>query len=76
VGFVENMGKWMPDHRLTMTGIGVAMSGTRGSPSEGMRIELEAVAHDPEGAKTAKRDQKEKKGLFVLSREGEMDGLV
>ncbi|CAP61887.1 uncharacterized protein PODANS_5_2120 [Podospora anserina S mat+] len=42
---VRNLRTWMPDHQPIMTAIGVNKLGL-----EGMRIEVEAVAHDPEGA--------------------------
>lgn len=45
----ENFKKWMPDHQPIWTEIGVAKLG-----AEGMHVEIEAVAHDPEGAVKAK----------------------
>ncbi|KAL4905935.1 hypothetical protein BDW74DRAFT_177632 [Aspergillus multicolor] len=37
---VENLRKWMPDHKPVLTGVGVT-----GLALEGMRVEIEAVAH-------------------------------
>ncbi|RDW76447.1 RidA family protein [Aspergillus mulundensis] len=37
---VENLRKWMPDHKPVLTGVGVT-----GLALEGMRIEIEAFAH-------------------------------
>ncbi|KAL6409272.1 hypothetical protein AUP68_05644 [Ilyonectria robusta] len=45
----ENFKKWMPDHQPIWTEIGVAKLG-----AEGMNVEIEVVAHDPEGAVKAK----------------------
>jgi len=42
---VRNLKKWMPDHQPIMTAVGVAQLGL-----PGMRVEVEVVAHDPEGA--------------------------
>lgn len=42
----ENFKKWMPDHKPIWTEIGVAKLG-----AEGMNVEIEVVAYDPEGAK-------------------------
>ncbi|GAB1319880.1 Endoribonuclease L-PSP [Madurella fahalii] len=39
------MQKWVPNHRPILTGIGVAQLAL-----PGMRVEIEVVAHDPEGA--------------------------
>lgn len=41
----ENFKKWIPDHKPTWTAIGVAKLAL-----DGMRVEIEAVAHDPQGA--------------------------
>lgn len=38
--------KWMPDHKPIWTQIGVAKLG-----ADGMNVEIEVSAHDPEGAK-------------------------
>jgi enamine deaminase RidA (YjgF/YER057c/UK114 family) len=48
VASVGNLRKWMPDHQPILTCIGVKQLGL-----EGMRIEIEAVAHDEEGARVA-----------------------
>ena len=40
--------KWMPDHKPIWTEIGVKRLG-----APDMRVEIEVVAHDPEGAKSA-----------------------
>ncbi len=45
---VRNLKKWMPDHQPIMTAVGVNQLGL-----EGMRVEVEVVAHDPEGAEEA-----------------------
>lgn len=45
----ENFKKWMPDHQPIWTEIGVAKLG-----AEGMNVEIEVLAHDPEGAVKAK----------------------
>ncbi|KAL2140163.1 hypothetical protein VTI28DRAFT_4179 [Corynascus sepedonium] len=42
---VRNLKKWMPDHQPVMTAVGVAALGL-----EGMRVEVEVAAHDPQGA--------------------------
>lgn len=47
VAVVRNMKKWMPDHQPIMTCVGVK------ELFETMRIEIEVVAHDEEGAKLA-----------------------
>ncbi|KAH7175357.1 Endoribonuclease L-PSP/chorismate mutase-like protein [Dactylonectria macrodidyma] len=39
---VENFKKWMPDHQVIWTQIGVAKLG-----AEGMNVEIEVSAHDP-----------------------------
>lgn len=44
----ELYGKWMPDHKPIWTQIGVSQLG-----AEGMHVEIEVSAYDPEGAKTA-----------------------
>lgn len=43
--WVGCMKKWVPDHRPILTGVGVAQLSL-----PGMRVEIEVVAHDPEGA--------------------------
>ncbi|KAL5610609.1 hypothetical protein FOBRF1_006726 [Fusarium oxysporum] len=45
---VRNFKKWMPDHQPLWTCVGVPRLG-----EDDMRVEIEVVAHDPEGAKTA-----------------------
>ena len=45
----ENFKKWMPDHQPLWTEIGVAKLG-----ADGMNVEIEVSAHDPEGATKAK----------------------
>ncbi|KAM0193052.1 hypothetical protein ACHAPA_004017 [Fusarium lateritium] len=45
---VRNFKKWMPDHQPLWTCVGVTRLG-----EDDMRVEIEVVAHDPEGAKTA-----------------------
>ena len=45
---VRNLKKWMPDHQPILTCIGVKSLGL-----EGMRVEVEVVAHDEEGARAA-----------------------
>lgn len=45
---VRNLKKWMPDHQPILTCIGVNQLGL-----PGMRVEVEVVAHDEEGAKAA-----------------------
>ncbi|KAK4466337.1 Endoribonuclease L-PSP/chorismate mutase-like protein [Cladorrhinum samala] len=42
---VRNLQQWMPNHQPVMTAVGVAALGL-----EGMRVEIEVAAHDPEGA--------------------------
>ncbi|KAF7540793.1 hypothetical protein G7Z17_g12099 [Cylindrodendrum hubeiense] len=41
----ENFRKWMPDHQPIWTQIGVAKLGAKD-----MNVEIEVLAHDPEGA--------------------------
>ena len=43
---VRNCKKWMPNHKPINTMVGVTKLGF-----EGMRLEIEVVAHDEEGAK-------------------------
>ncbi|KAH6688365.1 Endoribonuclease L-PSP/chorismate mutase-like protein [Plectosphaerella plurivora] len=45
---VRNFRKWMPDHQPLWTCVGVTRLG-----EDDMRVEIEVVAHDPEGAKNA-----------------------
>ncbi|KAG5660918.1 hypothetical protein KAF25_002561 [Fusarium avenaceum] len=45
---VRNFKKWMPDHQPLWTCVGVSRLG-----EDDMRVEIEVVAHDPEGAKAA-----------------------
>ncbi|KAF5964506.1 Yer057p UK114 family [Fusarium coicis] len=45
---VRNFEKWMPDHQPTWTCVGVTRLG-----EDDMRVEIEVIAHDTEGAKTA-----------------------
>ncbi|KAJ4179716.1 hypothetical protein FALCPG4_014588 [Fusarium falciforme] len=45
----RNFKKWMPDHQPIWTCVGVTRLG-----EDDMRVEIEVVAHDPEGAKAAK----------------------
>lgn len=45
---VRNFRKYMPDHKPLWTCIGVARLG-----EDDMRVEIEVVAHDPEGAQAA-----------------------
>ncbi|OMP86112.1 hypothetical protein BK809_0003281 [Diplodia seriata] len=45
---VRNMKKYMPDHQPLWTCVGVTRLG-----EDDMRVEIEVVAHDPEGAKKA-----------------------
>lgn len=45
---VRNFEKWMPDHRPIWTCVGVPRLG-----EDDMRVEIEVVAHDPEGAQAA-----------------------
>ncbi|CAG9951555.1 unnamed protein product [Clonostachys rosea f. rosea IK726] len=45
---VRNFKKWMPDHQPIWTCVGVTRLG-----EDDMRVEIEVVAHDPEGAKAA-----------------------
>ena len=46
VASVRNLKKWLPDHRPILTCIGVTQLGL-----PGMRVEIEVIAHDEEGAK-------------------------
>ncbi|KAH9242563.1 hypothetical protein K456DRAFT_1743740 [Colletotrichum gloeosporioides 23] len=46
---VRNFKKWMPNHKALWTCVGVTRLG-----SDGMQVEIEVVAHDPEGAAAAK----------------------
>jgi enamine deaminase RidA (YjgF/YER057c/UK114 family) len=46
---VRNFKKWMPDHQPVWTCVGVTRLG-----EDDMRVEIEVVAHDPEGAEAAK----------------------
>lgn len=46
----RNLRKWMPDHRATVTEIGVRELGL-----EGMHFEIEVEAYDPEGAAEAEK---------------------
>jgi enamine deaminase RidA (YjgF/YER057c/UK114 family) len=44
IGFlVQNLKKWMPDHKSLLTCVGVSELAL-----EGMRVEIEAYAHDEE----------------------------
>ncbi|KIJ48719.1 hypothetical protein M422DRAFT_162319 [Sphaerobolus stellatus SS14] len=52
---VRNLRKWMPDHQPILTFIGVKQLGL-----EGMRVEVEVVAHDEEGAKVAAAERSAK----------------
>lgn len=45
---VRNFAKYMPDHQPIWTCVGVTRLG-----EDDMRVEIEVVAHDPEGAKAA-----------------------
>lgn len=45
---VRNFKKYMPDHQPIWTCVGVTRLG-----EDDMRVEIEVVAHDPEGAKAA-----------------------
>lgn len=45
---VRNFKKYMPDHQPLWTCVGVTRLG-----EDDMRVEIEVVAHDPEGAKKA-----------------------
>ncbi len=42
---IRNLREWLPDHQPILTCVGV-----KELALEGMRIEIEVVAHDPEGA--------------------------
>lgn len=42
----RNFAKWMPDHQPLFTCVGVTRLG-----EDDMRVEIEVVAYDPEGAK-------------------------
>jgi enamine deaminase RidA (YjgF/YER057c/UK114 family) len=53
---VRNFRKWMPDHQPLWTTIGVAKLG-----DDSMHVEIEVVAHDPEGAKKASEEGRTKK---------------
>jgi enamine deaminase RidA (YjgF/YER057c/UK114 family) len=46
---VRNFKKYMPSHKPIWTCVGVTRLGT-----DDMRVEIEVVAHDPEGAAAAK----------------------
>lgn len=46
---VRNFAQWMPDHQPIWTTVGVQRLG-----EDDMRVEIEVVAHDEEGAKAAK----------------------
>ncbi|KAM7200848.1 RutC family protein [Naviculisporaceae sp. PSN 640] len=46
--FIENLKKWTPGHQPLLTAVGVAKLGA--GDSAGMKLELEVVAFDPEGA--------------------------
>ncbi|RDW63051.1 RidA family protein [Aspergillus mulundensis] len=48
VAMVRNFRKYMPDHQPIWTCVGVTRLG-----SDDMRVDIEVVAHDPEGAKAA-----------------------
>lgn len=45
---VRNLRKWMPNHKPLFTCVGVTKLG-----EEDMRVEIEVVANDPEGAAAA-----------------------
>lgn len=46
IGYMtENLKRWIPDHKPIWTAIGVTKLGL-----VGMRVEIEAVAHDPQEA--------------------------
>lgn len=45
---VRNFRKWMPNHKALWTCVGVTRLG-----DDRMLVEIEVVAHDPEGAKAA-----------------------
>lgn len=45
---VRNFNKWMPNHKPIWTCVGVPRLG-----EDDMRVEIEVVAHDPEGAEKA-----------------------
>lgn len=45
---VRNFDKWMPNHKPLWTVIGVVKLG-----AEGMKVEIEVQAHDPQGSKEA-----------------------
>lgn len=47
---VENLKKWMPDHKPILTCVGVTQLGI-----EGMRLEIEVAAYDEEGAEEARK---------------------
>jgi enamine deaminase RidA (YjgF/YER057c/UK114 family) len=46
---VRNFKKYMPDHQPIWTCVGVTRLG-----EDDMRVEIEVVAHDPEGAKASR----------------------
>jgi enamine deaminase RidA (YjgF/YER057c/UK114 family) len=46
--FTKNFAKWMPNHKPIWTEVGVAKLG-----APDMRVEIEVVAYDPQGVKTA-----------------------
>jgi enamine deaminase RidA (YjgF/YER057c/UK114 family) len=48
VAAVRNLKKWSPDHQPTATCLGVNQLAL-----PGMRVEIEVIAHDEEGAKAA-----------------------
>ncbi|KAL2810251.1 Endoribonuclease L-PSP/chorismate mutase-like protein [Aspergillus granulosus] len=49
---VRNFKKYMPDHQPIWTCVGVTRLG-----EDDMRVEIEVVAHDPEGAKAAAEEK-------------------
>jgi enamine deaminase RidA (YjgF/YER057c/UK114 family) len=49
----RNSRKWCPDHKPTFTCVGVQRLG-----GDDMRVEIQVIAHDPEGAK-AEREKME-----------------
>ncbi len=53
---VRNLKRWMPDHQPVLTCVGVKELG-----QEGMRVEIEVVAHDEEGARVAAAERSAKK---------------
>ncbi|RVX66000.1 hypothetical protein B0A52_09926 [Exophiala mesophila] len=50
---IRNFAKWMPNHKPIWTAIGVA--GLGGTTE--MKVEIEVIAHDEQGAKAAKGGQ-------------------